>query len=127
MKQLLITGHLGQDAVVRQNTNNGEEFITFSVAVSERSRNALGELTEETTWFDCTTRQLNLAQYLTKGKKVLVQGRPKFEIYQSKQANEHRIACKISCQMVELLSSKSEQIDSNSNGQTKPETDDIPF
>tara|TARA_R100000664_G_C2750780_1_gene138102 strand:- start:351 stop:728 length:378 start_codon:yes stop_codon:yes gene_type:complete len=67
MKVITIAGNLGKSAEVQSNQKG--EFITFSVAVTEGSRD-----NQKTTWFSCISYQTNIAQYLQKGTKVVVQG-----------------------------------------------------
>ena len=67
MKVITIAGNLGKSAEVQSNQKG--EFITFSVAVTEGSRE-----NQKTNWFSCISYQTNIAQYLQKGTKVVVQG-----------------------------------------------------
>jgi len=67
MKVITIAGNLGKDCEVQSNQRG--EFITFSVAVTEGSRE-----NQKTTWFGCSSYQTNIAQYLKKGTKVVVTG-----------------------------------------------------
>jgi len=67
MKVITIAGNLGKSAEVQSNQKG--EFITFSVAVTEGSRD-----NQKTNWFSCISYQTNIAQYLQKGTKVVVQG-----------------------------------------------------
>ena len=67
MKVITIAGNLGKSAEVQSNQKG--EFITFSVAVTEGSRE-----NQKTTWFGCSSYQTNIAQYLKKGTKVVVTG-----------------------------------------------------
>lgn len=67
MKVITIAGNLGKDCEVQ--TNQRGEFITFSVAVTEGSKE-----NKKTIWFGCSSYKVNLAQYLKKGTKVVVTG-----------------------------------------------------
>ena len=67
MKLITIAGNLGKDCEVQSNQRG--EFITFSVAVTEGSRE-----NQKTIWFGCSSYQTNIAQYLKKGTKVVVTG-----------------------------------------------------
>ena len=67
MKVITIAGNLGKDCEVQSNQRG--EFITFSVAVTEGSRE-----NQKTIWFGCSSYQTNIAQYLKKGTKVVVTG-----------------------------------------------------
>ncbi|WP_266362078.1 single-stranded DNA-binding protein [Tellurirhabdus rosea] len=85
MNQLTIIGHLGKDAAVKR--VNDREFITFSVAVTERYKNQQGVEVENTTWFDCiySPKSTAVAQYMKKGGQVLVQGKVSAEAFQNNQ------------------------------------------
>lgn len=67
MKNITIAGNIGKAAETRQ-TQSGN-VTSFSVAVNDRQKN--------TTWFDVSLwgkRGEALAQYLTKGSKVVASG-----------------------------------------------------
>lgn len=67
MKVITIAGNLGKSAEVQSNQKG--EFLTFSVAVTEGSKE-----NQKTTWFGCSSYQTNIAHYLKKGTKVVVTG-----------------------------------------------------
>lgn len=71
MKQITIAGNIGKSAEVR-NTQDGTPIAGFSVAVEDRSGKE-----KTTVWFECSLwgrRGETLAQYLTKGSKIVVTG-----------------------------------------------------
>ena len=71
MKSITIAGNIGRDAETR-NTQNGDKVTSWTVAVEDRSGKD-----KSTLWFDCSlwgARGEKLAQYLTKGSKVVVSG-----------------------------------------------------
>lgn len=71
MKAITIAGNIGKDAVVRR-TQDGTAVTGFSVAVEDRAGRE-----KSTIWFDVAlwgSRGEKLAQYLTKGTKVVVTG-----------------------------------------------------
>lgn len=67
MKVITIVGTIGRDCEVRE--NKGGEFATFSVAVNKGYSRDAG-----TDWFQVNYYNTKLAQYLTKGKKVVASG-----------------------------------------------------
>lgn len=80
-QQTEIIGHVGSVSEVRK-TANGAEVINFSVAVNLN----LGHK-EETTWFNVVAWNglANVvAEYVEKGKKLMVQGRISAEAYLDK-------------------------------------------
>ena len=78
-QKIIIVGNLGRDPEMRY-MPDGTAVTNFSVATSRRWTSSNGENREETTWFRIeawrrTAETVN--QYLSKGSKVLVEGRIK--------------------------------------------------
>lgn len=76
MQILMIAGNIGKDAELRT-TQKGDKVAGFSVAV-DNGKDANGNR-RDSTWYDCSLwgkRGEALCQYLTKGSKVTVTGRP---------------------------------------------------
>ncbi|MFQ5435919.1 MAG: single-stranded DNA-binding protein [Anaerolineae bacterium] len=77
-QKIIVVGNLGRDPEMRY-MPDGRAVTNFSIATSRRWTNqATGEPAEETTWFRVSVwgRQAEAAnQYLSKGRKVLVEGR----------------------------------------------------
>lgn len=69
MVQITILGNLTKDAEVR-NTQGEYKAISFSLAVNEKRK----DKEDASAFFNCTywCKSDKIAQYLTKGKKVLV-------------------------------------------------------
>ena len=72
-----LSGNLTRDAELRS-TQGGTAVLSFGVAVNERRKNQqTGEWEERPSFIECScfgNRASSLAQYLTKGTKVFVQG-----------------------------------------------------
>jgi len=84
-QQTTILGRLGADPTPLRYTPSGVPVCNFSVAVNRRWSDAEGEAHEETTWFRVVTWQGladTCAQYLKKGRLVLVNGRIRTRQYQ---------------------------------------------
>lgn len=82
MIKLQVIGHLGKDCTT--NVVNGKNVINFSVAHSERYKDASGVQKEKTTWVECAywTDRTAIAPYLKKGQLVYVEGTPEARAYQ---------------------------------------------
>ena len=82
MIKMQIIGNLGKDCMV--NTVNGKNVINFTVAHTEKYKDSQGNQQEKTTWVDCAywTDRTAVAQYLTKGKQVYVEGQPEVRSFQ---------------------------------------------
>jgi single-strand DNA-binding protein len=76
VNRAIVLGHLGKDAETRF-TQSGVAVTKFSVATSRRWKDSQSdEWKEETDWHNVVVwRQENLANYLTKGKQVYLEGR----------------------------------------------------
>lgn len=81
MIKLQIVGNLGKDCIV--NEVNGKTVINFSVAHTDRFKDAQGNIKDKTYWVECAywTDRTNVAKYLTKGKTVYVEGTPEADAY----------------------------------------------
>ena len=78
INRVIISGNLTRDGELRT-TGSGMSVLTFSVAVNDRRRNPqTGEWDDYANYIDCTmfgSRAQSLANYLTKGTKVAVEGK----------------------------------------------------
>ena len=81
MVRLQVIGHLGKDGVV--NNVNGKTVINFTVARSEKFRDAQGVQKDKTLWVDCAywTDRTGIAPYLKKGTQVYAEGTPDIRNY----------------------------------------------
>ena len=81
MIKLQIIGNLGKDAVV--NNVNGKTVINFSVAHTERYKDATGVQKDRTTWVECAfwSDKTAIAPYLKRGSTVYVEGIPDVRSY----------------------------------------------
>lgn len=81
MIKLQVIGNLGKDCVT--NTVNGRSVINFSVAHTEKFRDASGQQKERTTWVECAywTDKTAIAPYLKKGTQVYAEGTPEVRTY----------------------------------------------
>ena len=81
MLKLLVIGHLGKDATV--NNVNGKNVINFTVAHTERFKDAQGTQIDKTIWVECSywTERTAIAPYLKKGTQVYTEGTPDIRNY----------------------------------------------
>ena len=84
-----LVGHLGRDAETKF-TPAGVAVTKFSVATNRRWKDQQSsEWKEETDWTNVVLwRQENLANYLTKGKQVYVEGRLQTRSYDDKDGKK---------------------------------------
>ena len=107
MIKMQIIGNLGKDCVV--NTVNGKNVINFTVAHTEKYRDGQGNNQEKTIWADCAywTDRTAVAQYLTKGKQVFVEGQPEVRTF-TRQDGTNGAALSLRVREVQLLGGRGE-------------------
>ena len=115
MIKLQVIGNLGKDCVV--NTVNGKNVINFTVAHTEKFRDAQGNNQERTTWVDCAywTDRTGISPYLTKGKQVYVEGTPEVRTF-TRQDGSSGASLSLRVREVQLLGGRSD----NGNAPASP-------
>ena len=108
LNRYTIIGNLGKDAAVRS-MQDGTQVISFTVAVTEKWKDKAGQPQERTDWVSCSIwrqagQSVEIAKYLVKGMKVLVEGKPSARAYQN-QAGEIAASLEVRVDKVDLLSS----------------------
>ena len=83
LNKMLVIGNVGTDPEMRY-TPNGNPVTSFRLATNRRYTTSEGEQREETEWFTISAwnrlaEQVN--QYLTKGRRVYVEGRLKSDTW----------------------------------------------
>jgi single-strand DNA-binding protein len=132
MLKLQLIGHLGQDAQIKQ--VNDTKVINFSVAHTERFKNQEGQQVEKTIWVNCQlwTDNTKMAEYLSKGRSVYVEGYPSANMFTNKEGIK---MCGINCRVTNVqfigknTTPKSEQETSNDTSHENdiPSMEDSPF
>lgn len=89
VNKVILIGHLGRDSETRF-TPAGAAKTTFSVATNRRWKDQqTGEWKEETDWHNIVLwRQENVANYLTKGTQVYIEGRLQTRNYEDKDGKK---------------------------------------
>lgn len=90
MLKIEVIGNLGATAEVK--SNNGEKFVTFRVASTNKYVNKQsGEITEDTTWISCIWRgeHTRVTPFLTQGTKVFVRGDGVLKMFVGHDGNKH--------------------------------------
>ena len=128
----VVLGFIGKDAELKS-TQNGNFVASFSVATSETFKNKAGEKTEKTTWHNIQVWGKTaeaLSQYLTKGTRVLVEGKISNRSYDKQDGTKGYISEIIANNIVLLGNSsgnKSEAAEADSYTADGPDSDEIPF
>ncbi len=102
MIHLTFEGHCGFDAVQKQE-NGGSPYIRFSVAVNDKRKGI-----ESTQWINVFSRNLALAQYLTKGTRVMVLGRASMKSFFHERSNSYQVDISVNASIIQLLGSPKE-------------------
>src|SRR3954465_13000675 len=89
VNKVILVGHLGRDAETKF-TPGGAAVTRFSVATNRRWKDKdSGEWKDETDWSNVVLwRSENLANYLTKGKQIYVEGRLHTRSYEDKDGKK---------------------------------------
>lgn len=89
VNRVTLIGHLGKDAETRF-TPSGVAMSRVTLATSRRWKDKqTGDWKEETDWHTVVIwRQENLAQFLTKGKQIYVEGRLQTRSYDDKDGQK---------------------------------------
>lgn len=115
MIKLQVIGNLGKDCVV--NNVNGKNVINFSVAHTEKYRDAQGQQKDKTIWVECAywTDRTGIAPYLKKGTQVYAEGAPDIRTYTT---GDGRPGSSLSLRVmsVQLLGAKGEGQGSDGQG-----------
>lgn len=86
MNKQILSGNIGKDAEVKD-FQNGNSVINFSVADTKKWTDKSGQKQEKMNWIECVwyLNNTSIAQYLTKGTKVLIEGEPTARAYVNQQ------------------------------------------
>ncbi|MEX6687573.1 single-stranded DNA-binding protein [Danxiaibacter flavus] len=119
MIKLQVIGNLGKDCVV--NNVNGKSVINFSVAHTEKFRDAQGNQKDKTIWVECAywTDRTAIAPYLKKGTQVYVEGAPDIRTY-STQDGRQGASLSLRISNVQLLGTRSSDGEGGSSYNSGP-------
>lgn len=90
--KVILMGNLTRDPETRT-TPNGQSVTSFSLAVNRTWRNANGENQESVSYIDCVAWGKPgevIAQYLGKGRAILVSGRLEQRSWDDKESGQKR-------------------------------------
>lgn len=107
MLKFQAIGFLGRDAVVQQ--HGTESVINWSMAHTDKYKDAAGVKHERTTWVSCSwwTESLKVAEYLKKGTLIWAEGVPEAKNWKDKNG-ESKAYLNMRVARVELLGGKRE-------------------
>ena len=140
VNRVILVGNLGRDAELRY-TGGGAAVASFSVATTEVWKDKDGQRQEQTEWHRISLwgkQAESVAQYLTKGKQVYIEGRLQTRKWQDKEGHD-RYTTEVKADRVVLLGSagggrgpaverdEMAQEPAHAAAADMPEGDDVPF
>lgn len=124
INQVIIMGNLTRDPELRQ-TPNGQSVCSFSLALNRSYKDSSGEWQEATDYIDVVawaTLAERVAQYLSKGRRALVQGRLQSRSWE--QDGQKRSKVEVLANDVTFLDSRGGE--QNGNPDINNQTDERP-
>ena len=108
LNSVVLIGNLTRDAELKY-FQNGTAVAAVSIAVNSSRKQQDGTYADEVSFFDVNIygkTAENLKQYLTKGKKIAVEGSLKQDRWQDSQTGQNRSRVVVNADTVQLLGGK---------------------
>jgi single-strand DNA-binding protein len=106
VNKVILLGNVGKDPEIRA-TGGGTMIATFSIATSERVKNAGGEYNDKTEWHNLKafgkTAEI-IRDYVQKGTKLYVEGKLTTNSWEDKTSGEKKYRTEIIVNELSLLS-----------------------
>jgi len=121
--RVTLIGNLTRNPELRK-TKTGAAVTELGLALNRVWNNESGQRQEETTFVDVTVwgrNAENAAQYLQKGRSVLIEGRLQLETWQDKQSGQERSKLKVVADAIQFLSSGQESTAASSQDSNRRE------
>lgn len=131
--RVILVGRLSTDPILSY-TPSGKPVTKFSLAVNNRHKNKAGDKVEDVDFVPVTVwdkQAENVAEWLTKGKMALIEGRLRQERWTNKEGKK-RSAITVTANIVRFLSKSASQkadLQDNVAQEDAPQgkTEDCPF
>ena len=144
--RVILVGNLTRDVELRH-TSSSTAVTDLGLAVNDRRKTPQGEWVDEVTYVDITLwgRQAEVAsEYLSKGSRVLIEGRLQLDQWQDKDSGQQRSKLKVVGSQMMMLGGRGEgggqrgssgdsddaysgPAETTSQPSSTPADDDIPF
>jgi single-strand DNA-binding protein len=105
--RVILVGRLTRDPQIRY-TPSGTAVSDIGLAVTDRYKNSSGEWVEEPMFVDVTlwARTAEVAsEYLSKGSPILIEGRLKFDTWETNDGQK-RSKLRVVCERMQMLGSR---------------------
>ena len=126
LNQVFLMGNLTRDPELRQ-IPSGQSVTSFSLALNRSYKDSSGAWQEATDYIDCVAwgpLAERVSQYLTKGRRCLVQGRLQSRSWE--QDGQKRSKVEVLANDVTFLDSRGTGGDDNSGGASTPSDSPAP-
>ena len=119
VNQVILMGNLTRDPELRQ-TPNGQNVCSFSLALNRSYKDGSGEWQEATDYVDIVAwgpLGERVAQYLSKGRRALIQGRLQSRSWE--QEGQKRNKVEVNANDVTFLDGRGSESTTTSEGETE--------
>lgn len=126
VNKVLLLGNVGKDPEIKT-TPSGQQVASFSLATSRRWKDRDGNKQEKTEWHNVVVwgKQAEVvAQYVTKGKTLFVEGRIETRSWEKDGAKQYRT--EIICENFQMVGGRAEGA-AKPAGETAFDDESIPF
>ncbi len=115
MRKIQVIGNVTRDAEVRT-LDGGRSVINFDLACNERYKDKNGEKRDRVYYIKCAIwrESTRIAEFITKGTKVYVEGKPDVDCYVNKETGKAVGSVKVIVNEVEFLGGGKNQQQSSS-------------
>ena len=116
VNKAILVGNLGRDPELRF-TNQQLPVCSFSVATTEKRKDATGKYVDQTEWHNIVTFEKvaeNCGKYLKKGSQVYVEGRIQTRKWQDKEGKD-RYTTEILANSVQFIGTRANVTSSDSS------------
>jgi len=115
INQVILMGRLTRDPEQRT-TNTGKTIASFSIAVDRFGQDDSADFFDITAWEKLGEL---VVQYLTKGRRVLVQGRLRQDSWEDKETGKKRSRVEVTATDVTFLDGPSDSANANQSNDSK--------
>jgi len=116
--KVLLMGNLTRDPELKY-TPKGTAIVEIGLAINRKWKSETGEAKEEVTFVDVSafgrTAEV-IAQYLKKGRPIMIEGRLKYDQWDDKQTGQKRSKLRVVCESFEFLDSGNRGADGGAPG-----------
>lgn len=133
VNKVILLGNAGKDPEIRS-TGSGTLVASFTVATSDRAKNASGEWVDRTEWHNLVAyaRTAEIVRdYVRKGSKLYIEGKIQARSWDDKNSGEKKYRTEIIVNELALLSGKDPENRASSvrqeTAQIEDDEDSIPF